>query len=204
MNIFQEHLLNQLSTLPSDIDTLCKEGQHLTAFKLLKTIENSLCLVLPEESSVVEFINSVILKRCLPSLIHVVASAKHIDMTILYNLLLACGKDYLKYIQHYLKMYRRQPSKLHDLSVLGMELLDFHKESQSRDVMLNAVLTCKWWKKLKMVQNKIQYETFFKVGVVARLMQLITLDLMDVAMLQEYCVDFKIDPDIYYKEYLKR
>lgn len=144
------------------------------------------------------------MKKCLPSLIHSVVSAKYIDVTLLYNLLLALENDYLKYIQHYMKMYRRQPKKLHDLSVLGIKLLDFHKEEQSRDVMLNAVMTCKWWKKLNMVQGKIQYETFFKVNGVTRLLQLISLDLVDVTIIRDYCADFQLDPDIYYKDYLKR
>lgn len=196
--------MQQFSTLRLDIDTMCKEGQHLTAFKLLKTIKSTLSLCLTDESNVIKTIDSIFMKNCLPSLIHIVLSGTYIDLSLLYNLLMTCGKDYLKYVQYYLKMYRRQPRKLRDLSVLGIKLLDFHKENHSREVMMNAVLSCKWWKKLQMGQGKMQYETFFKGNASTRLSQLINLDLIDISLLREYCMDFNIHPDGFYKEYLKR
>lgn len=200
---FQEQLMQRLSTLPSDIDTMCKEGQYLTAFKLLDTIKSTLAHALAEESGVMKFINTIMMKKCLPALIHIVAAAKYIDIQFLYNLLNMCGKDYLKYVQYYMQIYRRKPKKLHDLSFLGIKLLDINKETESRDVMVNTVVSCKWWNKLKIGPTKIQYETFFKINASARLSQLISLELLEVNIIQEYCHDFKLNSDAFYKEYLK-
>lgn len=188
----------------SDIDILCNEGQQLTALKLLNSIKTSLSPFVSRENPVINVINSVITSRCLPSLINVVVSAKYIDTQFLFNLLLGCGKDYMKYIQYYLKMYRRQPQKLHTLSVLGIKLLDFYQEEQCREVMQNAILTCKWWEKLKLPHDKMKYETFFKSFADVRLTQLISLDVVDATMIEKYCSDFSIIPDSYFKEYLKR
>lgn len=196
-------LLQQISPLLLDLDTLYKEGQHLTAFKLLTTLRHTLLYGLPPESAVMKYINTTIRKKCLPALIHVVCSAPSIDTHFFYNLLQCAGDDYLNYVQHYMKMYRRQPKKLRDLSLVGVRCLTNHNEVQSKDVMLNAIVTCKWWKKLKMSQGKLQYEPFFKSSADQRLSQLITLNAINAEFIEEYCVDFKLVSDGFYKEYLR-
>lgn len=192
-----------MSSLPASIETFCREGLHLTAYKFLLTLERSLSLVLPATSTVMKLLQSIITTKCLPLLIQVVIAHKHVDTTLLYNLLLATGKEYLKYIEYYLKVYKRQSVKLYSLSLVGLKLLDFHKEKQGRNIMLDAAITCKWWKKLQSGQE-IQYETFFKINSEIRLTMLIGSDCMNVELVRDYCADYNLDPETYYKSYLKR
>lgn len=190
--------------MPGTIDSLCREGQHMTAYKLLTTLYNGLVHVKTLDPSISKLLSSIINKKCLPQLVHAVVSAKYIDMVLFENLLLASQKDYYKYIQHYLKLYKRLPRKLHDIAVVGIKLLDFYKVSAGKEVLLTAITTCKWWEKLKSAITNIPYDVFFKVNADTRLKQLLNLDLLDVVMIQEYCDDFKLDVQTYYMDYLKR
>lgn len=190
--------------MPETIDNLCREGLHLTAYKVLMTLYDGLRHSRKLDPSVSKFLNSIINKKCLPQLLHNVVSAKYIDMFLFENLLLASQKDYCKYIEYYVKLYKRQPRKLHDIATVGIKLFDFYKVSANKDVLVMAVITCKWWNKLKSVITNIPYDMFFKVNADIRLKQLFNLDLLDVSMIQEYCKDYKLDEQIYFIEYLKR
>nr|XP_023019427.1 uncharacterized protein LOC111508221 [Leptinotarsa decemlineata] len=201
--VMQEQLQHEISSLPMIIDTFCREGQYLTGFSLLKTIGSAFILLGPKELNIVEQVRLVMVSKCLPQLLHVVVSAENVDTNLLYNLLLATQKAYLKYIHHYLKTYKRQPKKLRDISIVGIKLLDLYGETTGRDVMVDAAITCKWWSKLKGVRAKIPYDEFFKAKADSRLKWLIGLDVVDVPTIKTYCEDFRLDVEYYYKEFLK-
>ncbi|KAJ8978820.1 hypothetical protein NQ317_018911 [Molorchus minor] len=198
-------LVHEISTLPALVDTLCREGQQMTAYKLLVTFENALGQIKNLDPAVVKPLNVIISKRCLPQLLHAVVSAKHIDLSLFHNLLLACQKDYFKYVKHYLKLYKRQPRKLRDIALVGIQLLDYHKViADARDTLVDAVLSCKYWNKLKAdISNSIPYDVFFKMTCAPRLKQLIRLNAVDVGMICDYCNDYNLDVQAYYMEYLK-
>ncbi|CAG9812993.1 unnamed protein product [Phaedon cochleariae] len=198
----QEQLTKEITMLPRMVENFCREGQHLTAFMVLNTFQRSLNLVPQIDSKVLELLHTIILSKCLPQLLHVVISANYIDVNLLYNILLACRKDYLNYIQRYMKLYKRQPRKLYDLSVVGVRLLDVYGETSGRNVMVNAAKTCKWWKKLKSVHGSYPYDDFFKCNADARLKQLISLDAVDVDIINMYTADFELEAQHYYMEYL--
>ncbi|XP_023312485.1 kinetochore-associated protein 1-like [Anoplophora glabripennis] len=199
----EEQLLQEISMLPATIDSLCREGQHLTAYKLLVTLENGLKRARNINPSILKLLSSIINKKCIPQLLHVVVSSKYIDLVLFENLLLASQKDYYRYIEHYLKLYKRQSRKLHDIATVGIKLLDFYNVSAGKDVLLKAIITCKWWNKLKSVITGIPYDVFFKENSDTRLKLLFTLDLLDIVTIREYCDDYKLDVQVYYMEYLK-
>ncbi|KAG5873673.1 hypothetical protein JTB14_013339 [Gonioctena quinquepunctata] len=201
--VTQEQLQSEISSLPITIETFCREGQYLTAFKLLKTLGTAFSFVEPEDSNISAQLHSMMKSKCLPQLLHVVVSADNIDVDLLFNLLLAYPKHYLKYIEHYLQTYKRQPKKFGDIAVVGMKLVDvFYGDKAIRDVMVDAALSCKWWKKLKGVRSKIPYEEFFKAKPHARLKQLIAFNILDVGTIKNYCEDFQLDAEQYHLENL--
>lgn len=157
-----------------------------------------------ENQEIATKISDIIQKKCLPSVIDTVASAKYTDLNLLYNLLLECGDTYFKYIKYYLRTYRMQPRKLKDFATVGLKLLDFHNDQSYRHTLHVTVLTCDWWKKLNHTNDTIPYEEFFKATKEERLEKLIERFPVDLILIKEYCIDFSLDVQIYYRKFLKR
>ncbi|CAG9834311.1 unnamed protein product [Diabrotica balteata] len=198
-----EPLVYEISNLTSAIDLFCREGQHLTAFSLLRTLSNTLYLQPVIEKAIIKPIRTIILTRFLPQLMHAVVSAKFIDLDLLFALLLSVRQDASKYLVGYLHTYKRNSKKLHDLSLVGIRLLDFYKDTTQKDQMMNSVKTCKWWRKLPSVHSKIMYEEFFKIDADTRLKSLIALEVVGIKEIQIYCEDYNLPVDKYYREYLR-
>ncbi|XP_057655041.1 uncharacterized protein LOC130893178 isoform X1 [Diorhabda carinulata] len=196
-------LVLEINSLPSTMDIFCREGQYLTAFFLLRTLSNSLYLHPIKDQSILKPLHSLMSTKIPAQIIYAVVSAKYIDLDLLYNLLLSARKEATKYLCHYLQTYKRNCKKFHDLSLVGIRLSNFYKDPKGRDVMVNSVKTCKWWRALTPYHSKMIYDEFFKSDADARLKYLINLELLGTKEIRNYCEDFKLNVNQYFKEFLR-
>uniref|UniRef100_A0A6P7F6M5 Kinetochore-associated protein 1 n=1 Tax=Diabrotica virgifera virgifera TaxID=50390 RepID=A0A6P7F6M5_DIAVI len=115
----KEPLVYEISNLTSAIDLFCREGQHLTAFSLLRTLSNTLYLQPAMDKTTIKPLRTLLHTRFLPQLMYAVVSAKFIDLDLLFTLLITARQDAMKYLMHYLQTNKRNSKKLHDLSLVG-------------------------------------------------------------------------------------
>ncbi|CAG9854949.1 unnamed protein product [Phyllotreta striolata] len=160
------------------------------------------CSKLQEGNTVVENIK-LIRNKCIRELIKVIVLQENIDTGFLIDLFDFFDKDCYKYLFNCLSTFKRDPKKLETLSKVGLELSELHGNNKGKTAMVATIISCKWWRKYSDIQEKTSYDDFFRVNAKLRLKVLLELNAMQLEDIPEYCLDYELEPEVCYREYLK-
>lgn len=171
------------------------QGQTLTAFKLMVNLRSSLIYAKDLNPTCLESLNNIIANQCLPQLLQQVMSTRHFDAELAYDLLMIMDvKKVVKYIQQVLVVYKVEVVKFEAVAHLVYKIFKFHKDRSKQERIMNIILTCKWWKKLK--NCPMRYEDFFKSTADELAEKLILLKCLTGGLLVDFCTDFKLDVQV--------
>lgn len=200
--ISQEDLLKEIQILPCTVDNLCKDGQISTAYNLISTLQSGLGLYGNLDKKVLAAVNSIVVKKCVPYLLNFLVMQNNVNESLLFTLLLGCDQnDAINYIYKFLRTCKRHPDKLRTVSQTALKLWDYYDIQISKEPLITSILTVKWWKGIALC--KIPYDTFFKSTASGRLELMIKFNYINERSLEEYCKDFSLDVQHFYKIYLK-
>ncbi|KYB25616.1 hypothetical protein TcasGA2_TC034281 [Tribolium castaneum] len=200
----EEEFMHELQPLIPILENLSKDGQHYTSFVIVSTLTNCLMQYNPLAKNLITTFDKILKKKCIPKLLSVVVSSNTIDTDLLNNLLQLCDReDATKFILNALRMYKRHPRKFECLTRTGLKICDHYELTDYKRVMMDSLITLKWWKRFE--GHKIPYDKFFKSKPEQRFELLInTLDCFHIEWLNEFCKDYKLEPQTCYLFYLKR
>lgn len=132
-----------------------------------------------------------------------VVSANKIDSDLLYNLLLMFDSTTAtSYLNKAMSVYKSNITKLEIFTRAAVKILKDEKEAQDDLKKLRSMLLkFRWWKKIK--NCSVKYKDFLKTSPDALAKQLLLHDHLDVALLEEFCEDFKLNLQKLYLTYLQ-
>lgn len=188
--------------MPYTVQNLCTQGQNLTAYKLLITLQNGLVYAdINEETD--KTLANVLVKQCTTSLMQQVVSANKIDSDLLYNLLLMFDSTTAtNYLNKAISVYKSNVTKLEIFTKAALKILKGEKDAhEDRKQLRTMLLKCKWWKKIK--NCSVKYKEFFRSSPDSLVKQLLLQDHLNVALLEDFCEDFKLNVQKLYLTYLQ-
>ncbi|CAH1987145.1 unnamed protein product [Acanthoscelides obtectus] len=199
-----EDILYQMTSLPLIVNNMCREGLQLTAFNLITTLKS--CFTDPDADPQIEQSLKEAEDKCVFQLILAVLNAEEVDGDLLFRLLLLRRTDYLKLLEYLLRNYKRQFKKFQLICAVGLRAVTHLEEVnwKGKATLVKQGLHCKWWKKMRdQIQGKVPYDEFFRMKDDKRLERLIKLQVLNLDLVKEYCVDYHFPTEMYLKEYLK-
>lgn len=179
------------------LENLLKEGQLLTAFRILNIVQNSLIEGHIINSNIVIHLKNLY-KNLVPKILSSIAANNIIDVDLFYNLLLSLDdNEATTFLMNIIRLCKRFPKKYSILSKIGLKLFQHYNHHQAAKVMVDSLVTLKWWKKFEM--EKLSYDSFFKSSPEDRIELLITSNFLSFELIEEFCVDYKLNPVTGYK-----
>lgn len=171
------------------------QGQTLTAFKLIVNLRYSLVYAKNLNSTCLESLNNIIVNQCIPQLLQHVMSTRYFDADLAYDLLMIMDvKKVVRYIQQVLVVYKVDVVKFEAVAHLVYKIFNFYKDRNKQERIMNIILTCKWWKRLK--NCPMRYEDFFKSTSDELAEKLILFKCLTGSLLVEFCKDFNLDVQV--------
>ncbi|XP_044266057.1 uncharacterized protein LOC123012232 [Tribolium madens] len=199
----EEEFFQEIKSLIPLLENLSKQGQYYTSFTIISTLKNCLMQVNTPPTNLLQLLNEVLKKKCIPKLLSAIVNSNTIDTDLLYNLLLLCDRDdATKFIFNALRIYKRQPKKFDCIIRTGLRLWDHYELTAGKREMLDTLITLKWWKKFE--EKKLPYDDFFKSKPEARFEFLVNFNCLDMNLVNDYCKDYNLDPEACYKFFLRR
>lgn len=196
--------MQEIKHLPHTVQNMCTQGQTLSAYKLIVTLESSLAYASHlNNRNIHEALTDVRLKMCTTQLLQQVISARHVDSDLAYDLLLAYSSESaLNFLSKAISMHKKNVARVQTIAQISLRVLSFHMKGGKDKIHLqNIILTCKWWKKVN--TKNLNCNDFFKMSPEQLLKKLILFNHLDVTLLQEFCQDFNLEVQKCYLIFLK-
>lgn len=189
---FQDELGQYVRVLPQTVTDLVMEGQALTAFKMITHFQSSLIYAKNLDGASLESLNHLIVDQCVPKLLLQVMSQRCFDADLAYDLMMTMDiKKVLKYLEQVLSIYKFKVEKFETVARLAYRIFCHHKDKAKQGKVLDIILRCKWWKKLK--NHPMTYENLFKSSISEVADKFIRYNALTENLLEEFCKDFKLD-----------
>lgn len=194
-------MIREIHKLQAIVHKLCAEGHHLIAYKLTETLRKELVLH-PAFTKLLRDSLKVLLQESTKFLLQHTFATNIIDEDLASNLILACDLQYAdQFLYDRLKLYKRNASKFEKIARIRLQFLKYNKITEGVLLCQNILSLSKWWKRVK--SGQICYEEFFRCSSVHVLQNLIRFESISIADIDEFCLDFQLQPQLYHQEYLK-
>ncbi|KAK9694338.1 Rough deal protein C-terminal region [Popillia japonica] len=200
--ITEEEFSNKINQLPVMIHNFCLEGQTLTAFNIISTLTNCLQNCKKMNDTIKKTLDTIT-KQCSTKLLQKIFTTKKIDVDLAYNLLKTYPRnESITFIHKQLSILKKEIPKFKAVAELALKILNYHKITLHKEIYIDIVQLSNWWTLIPNCQ--VPVKSFFKSPKGQLLESLIHYQHVDLEMINNFCVDFNLDVQEYYRVYLKK
>lgn len=144
-----------------------------------------------------------ITKQCSTKLLQKIFTTKKIDVDLAYNLLKTYPRnESITFIHKQLSILKKEIPKFKAVAELALKILNYHKITLHKEIYIDIVQLSNWWTLIPNCQ--VPVKSFFKSPKGQLLESLIHYQHVDLEMINNFCVDFNLDVQEYYRVYLKK